>query len=456
MVIKSYNKLHVQSLSLFLLYLYHMNYNLSLLKSVYLSRINTFHITLLAFSVVFIYWRVYQFSFLIGWDDQWFVTNHYTQSGFKWDNIYGIFTDFYYGQYAPLNQLYYTLLYSLFEYNPAYYHIAGVLIHLTNVVLVYFLINNIIPKLTAKSAFQIKQIAFLTALLFAILPINIEPVAWVAASKVTIYVLFYLLALTWYCKYLATRKSSSFYLTLLFFALSFGAKEQAVLFPVCMILFDTVYYRDLKDKMVWLEKLPFLVLTVLLGIVTIQSQGIEDNPEVFYPVYQRIPLAFYTLSEYFTKCLVPVNLSYLYPFPFQVGEQVSWWLWIYVFAIPLVIFCFYKQIKTQWFLFGFLFFLIHIVLVINVFSLARFSVVADRYAYLASIGLCYIVSYGFISKISMLKRKRPLFFVGIAYVGALLIYSAIHVKVWTNVYTVKEKLKNTIEKRDFEELKKLK
>ncbi|MDN5284201.1 MAG: hypothetical protein JWR38_475 [Mucilaginibacter sp.] len=434
-----------------------MNDNLSRLKDTYLNRPHTFHLLLLVLGVAIIYWSVYQFNFLFGWDDQWFVTNHYTENGFTWRNLYAIFTEFYYGQYAPVNQLYYTFLYSLFKYNPAYYHIAGVLIHLANVILIYFLINKIMPKLADKPELQIKQTAFLTALLFAILPINIEPVAWVAASKVTLYVLFYLIALTWYCKYLTYVKSAYFYLTLLFFALSFGAKEQAVLFPVCMFLFDYIYRRKLRDKMVWLEKLPFLILTLLLGIVTVQSQGFEDETRSFYPFFQRIPLAFYTLSEYFTKCLVPINISYLYPFPFRADEQISWYLWIYVFAIPIIVYCFYKQIKIRLIFFGLFFFFIHIVLVINVFSLARFSVIADRYAYLASIGLCFILSYIFISNLYKVKFKIPLFITGVLYVVVLMGYSISHLPVWTNAYTLKEKLKTAIEKRqDFDDLKKLK
>jgi hypothetical protein len=434
-----------------------MNDNLLRLKGAYLNRPHTFHLLLLVLGIAIVYWPVYRFDFLFGWDDQWFVTNHYTEDGFTGRNLYAIFTEFYYGQYAPVNQLYYTFLYSLFHYNPTYYHVAGVLIHLANVILIYFLINKIMPKLTDKLEFQIKQTAFFTALLFAISPINIEPVAWVAASKVTLYVLFYLIALTWYCRYLTTGTSAYFYLTLLFFTLSFGAKEQAVVFPVCLFLFDHVYQRDWQNRLVWLEKLPFFVFTLLLGFITIQSQGFEDGGRSFYPFYQRLPLAFYTLSEYFTKCVVPVNLSYLYPFPFQVGEQVPWYLWIYFFAIPIIVYCFYKQIKTRLTFLGLSFFLIHIVLVMNIFSLARFSVIADRYAYLSSIGLCFILSYIFISNFYRVKFRIPLFITGVLYLVVLMGYSIKHLPVWTNAYTLKEKLKITIERRDdFDDLKKLK
>src|SRR5690606_29807591 len=124
-----------------------------------------------------------------------------------WNNLLAILTNFHYGQYAPLNQLYYTVLYSLFEYNSGFYHVVGIGIHLVNAYLVYSLIKKIAPKLVHQAPLQIKQISFLTSFIFAIMPINVEPVAWVAASKVTIYALFYLIALNYYCRYLSGYRS---------------------------------------------------------------------------------------------------------------------------------------------------------------------------------------------------------------------------------------------------------
>ncbi|WP_114939558.1 hypothetical protein [Mucilaginibacter endophyticus] len=415
------------------------------------------HILLLFLCIAFIYWPVYRFDFLFGWDDQWFVTNHFTQNGFTPQNLFAMFTEFYYGQYAPVNQIYYTFLYSLFKYNPAYYHIISVFIHSVNVILVYCLVCKITPKVAGVPDIQAKHIAFLTSMLFGILPVNVECIAWIAASKVPIYALFYLIGLNHYCRYLEKNKPYDFYLTLLFFAVSFGAKEQALTFPLCLLLFDFVYGRSLKQKIIRLEKIPFFVLGLLLGIITIQSQGVEGSGQAFYSVYQRIPLAFYTLSEYFTKCLLPLNISYLYPFPFLTNEPVPWYFWVYVLAIPTIVFCFFREIKSRPIRFGLFFFLIHILLVINLFSLARFSVMADRYAYLASIGLCFILSYIFVSYLRKLKFKNRLLIPGGAYVVALMCYSAMHIPVWTNAYTLKEKLKTTIEQRDdFNELKKLK
>lgn len=124
-------------------------------------------------------------------------------------------------------------------------------------------------------------------------------------------------------------------------------------------------------QLVLFVQLSIIILSIRRGLFIIQMIKLPCN--FFYPFYQRIPLSLFTLAEYFTKCLIPVNISYLYPFPFLLGEQVPWWLWTYVIAIPVIIFCFYKRLKARWLLLGLLFFFIHIVLVLNFFSLARYS-----------------------------------------------------------------------------------
>ena len=414
----------------------------------YLLKPTVFHLTIITLLIALLYKQVYKFDFLIGWDDQWFVLNDYTRDGFTWNNLYDIITDFYYGQYAPVNQLYYTTVYFLFGNNPMWFHIGGVLLHLVNVVLLYFLFIKISKLLFRAPETTYKQVAFVGAILFAVSPFNLEPVAWVAASKVTLYAFFYLVAIDFYQKYILTAGSRYYYLTILFFTISFGAKEQAVTLPFCLILLDYMYKRDFRNNIVWYEKMPFFVLSLFFGIVTIQSQGqaVMESTN-FYPVYQRVILAFYTVSEYLTKALVPINLSYLYPFPFQVGSPVPNWLLFYPAAILIVIFCFYRILCKRWVLFGMLFFLIHIVFVVNIFSLARFSIVADRYAYLANAGIYFILGYGFVRLTYESSVRKLVLGIGLVYISYFIFYTHYHLAVWTNVTTLKEKISDTIKER---------
>lgn len=399
--------------------------------------------------IIAIYFQVVHFDFLNAWDDQWFVTNYYTEDGLNWKNISAIFTEYYKGQYAPINQLYYTGLYYIFGYNKLIFHVASLVIHLLNTLLVY----NFSKKIIKADHIHSKEwLPVFIASLFAILPINVEPVAWVSASKVLIYAFFYLLSLNLYLKYFDLQKGKYFLLTIATFILSFFAKEQAVTLPLALVAIDWIKGRDLKNKDVVLEKLPFFILSLLFGLVTLESQEIQDGASNFYPFYQRIPLSIFTLFEYFTKSIIPINLSYLYPFPFQNGENVPWWMWIYVISIPIFLWN-SQYIKDKLIIFAVCFFLIHILLVCNITSLARHSLIADRYAYVATVGICFVIARVF--QLLYIRYSKATSIIGGLYVLFLLYYSFNYVQSWKNAYSVKSRLKNTIESRsDFKDLKK--
>lgn len=403
--------------------------------------------------LIIAYWRLPTLSFLIGWDDQWFVTNHYTEGGVTIKNTYQILNDFYYGQYAPVNQMYYTILYSLIKYKESYYHLAQVTIHLINSFLVYSLVLNLCKQFHFDKDLNKYNIAFLTMLFFATSPLNMESVVWVSASKVTLYGFFYLLAIRIYMVYIQYNNSKDYYISAFFFILSFGAKEQAITFLPTMFLLDYVVGRDFKQRTIWYEKVPIAIITILFILVTFKSQGIDlDTRENFYPIYQRVLLAGFTGVEYLVKMILPINLSYLYPFPFLIGDRMPFFLWIYPFIISLIIFLLKDRFKAKWMLFGIVFFLIHICLVLNLISLARHSVIADRYSYISSISIYFILSTIILKIVYNVKQRTLLSYsvygFVITYVICFIIYINLHSITWKNSITLKEKIRTAIEKRE--------
>ena len=119
-----------------------------------------------------------------GMDDQWMVFSHYTERGWTVDNLWHIFTDFYGGQYAPLAFLSYLVLYAGFGYDPFYFHMFSLLLHIGCVCLVWKLISSLLRVHGGVSEKQILYVNFITTLLFAVHPINVEAVAWISALKV--------------------------------------------------------------------------------------------------------------------------------------------------------------------------------------------------------------------------------------------------------------------------------
>src|SRR5690606_3472069 len=109
------------------------------------------------------------------------------------------------------------------------------------------------------------------------------------------------------------------------FMFSFGAKEQAVVFPLVLLLIDWYLRRDLRNRRVILEKLPFFLLSIGFSVISMiaQQTGFSYKLEnEYYPLVDRIFLASYAFTEYLFKLLIPFKLSAWYKFPVVPGEAV--------------------------------------------------------------------------------------------------------------------------------------
>ena len=179
-----------------------------------------------------------------GMDDQWMVFSHYTERGWTVDNLWHIFTDFYGGQYAPLAFLSYLVLYAGFGYDPFYFHMFSLLLHIGCVCLVWKLISSLLRVHGGVSEKQILYVNFITTLLFAVHPINVEAVAWISALKVLLYAFFYLLGLLCYLRYIRTSKIFYYVLTIGCFLCSFWGKEQAVTFVDRRLVYEPEYEKS--------------------------------------------------------------------------------------------------------------------------------------------------------------------------------------------------------------------
>lgn len=293
-------------------------------------------------------------EFLFKWDDQWVVINTYTDQGFSLHNLWHILTDFYHGQYAPLNELLYVIMYKIDGYNPTIFHIGTILLHVTNVVLVFIFTKSLLTSILSQnkpySAVKrgLTQKAFLTAIIFAVHPLCVESVSWLSASKILVYSLFYLLGLILYLKYIRSASHLLYLLVILLFVLSFGGKEQAVVFFLSCILINWVVMRNESWWIIVLEKVPLGFLALLFGVITIISQVDHGNGLMpVYNLYERFLLAFYSLFEYVVKTIFPYQLSYIYPFPFQPGDEIPFKIYLYPIFIKAIGGIIYKHRKTR-------------------------------------------------------------------------------------------------------------
>lgn len=401
----------------------------------------------LIIATVIVYYPILGNDFLYCWDDQWMVMNRYTIGGWNWYNIWRIFTEFYNGQYGPFTELSYLIIYTFAGYNPFWFHLASLIWHIGSVLFVWLFFTQLFEIRNAVKNTNTPSFAFWIALILAIHPINVEAVAWISAVKVLIYVFFYVLSLLFYLQYVRSRKKSSYFIVILFSLFSFWGKEQAVTIPFSLLLIDWFLQRNLKNKYVWLEKLPFFMLAIILGIVTILSQ--EGNNMLAYPFWQRLVYACYAFVEYISKSFIPYNLSYIYPFPSVVGEALPTWLLIYPLLLFVIIYMFWDYIMKWQIMFGLLFFIVHIGITLHVIPLSRFAIVADRYMYLALIGIAFIIIYlvdKFLSSLQGWKKKVTIFLCG-CYILVLGIQAHNRCQVWYNTDTVKKELRELLKQR---------
>jgi hypothetical protein len=137
-----------------------------------------------------------------------------------------------------------------------------------------------------------------------------------------------------------------------------------------------------------------LFLALFFGLITILSQGDTSGGSMpQYDIMERCLHAFYSLFEYIVKAIVPYNLSYIYPFPFQPGDAVPFGIYLdplYVLALGYLVFVFRRD---RMIVFAALFFVIHVLVALHIVPISRFAVTADRYSYLSLIGCAFMIAY---------------------------------------------------------------
>lgn len=420
-------------------------------------RLVLFSVLLLAYLV---YHEVGTHLFQTRWDDQWAALNWYTEEGFSGDNIKDILLDFYGGQYGPLNQFYYTFLFSIFGYNASAFHIGGLVIHFLTIIAVYLFLSKFLRYSNIIEPDAVNPVVLATVLIFAIHPFNVESVAWIAASKILLYGLFYFLALYTYVLYRENGQKRYYFVTLLLFSISFLGKEQAVALPLTLILIDLVLSEYKIRKKELIEKIPFFILSVFFGFVTLLSQlsnhagALSERQQ--YPLFQRIPFAAYTLCEYFIKCIIPVKLMHVYPFPNVIGEPLNTTFYFYPFMLLIVLVWFFKNYKIKWLFFGGTFFIINLLIVLHLIPISRFAIVADRYVYVASVGVFFLVAYVMYLLIKRAQKtltRRMILTSSFLFICSLGAYAYVRNKAWHDSDSLKKEIKSIIENRkDYQQL----
>ena len=334
-------------------------------------------------------------GFQMEWDDQWMVMNPLTVSPLDWASLVAIFTTRSHGQWAPVNQLLYTLLFHVDEYNPLVFHAASLAMHLTNVGLLYAGLRMLLADVTSASVCRRGWIVFITILLFAVHPLQVESVAWVSASKTLLSTLFYLSGFIMFARHLRGQGWGWYVGMLCMMLLAYMSKEQTVVFPLLATLLCLWYGYRPAQKRFWITLVPLYVLALLLGlheVFWVASYDLYVGGDT-YAWWQRLFFCFYSVATYLFKWICPTGLSWMYLFPMGLGEPMPLWLMFYPALLLALAYSLAGWLRQRYVASSLAFFLIHLLLVLHVTVLPRAAVVADRYMYVPIIGLNCLLAY---------------------------------------------------------------
>jgi tetratricopeptide (TPR) repeat protein len=321
------------------------------------------------------------------WDDPLHITENPQIKSLSWHAVGQLFVPNTEYMYHPLTMLSYLLEWNLGNGSPAPYHLTSIILHLINIVLVYYLIAGLSGSTNT---------ALIVTLIFAIHPVNAETVSWISARKDILYSVFFLSGLLFYLRYAAggRRKGWLYAAVILSFIFGLLSKPTMVAFPLALVLMDWWKGRGYRRE-VMMEKIPFVVISLGYGIFTMLLSAADT--EAFssigmFPWHQRLMLICYASVFYLGKILFPVHLSAVYSFPMLSPDGLPVW---YI-AAPIILVILFAGIiiagkRFRPLLFGAAWYCIPLLLVIQIIPYNNASLVADRYAYIASIGIIVAV-----------------------------------------------------------------
>jgi hypothetical protein len=351
----------------------------------------------LAVFTLAIYNQATHFSFINYDDDRYVTENPHVQAGLTWDTVKWALTSTDEANWHPLTWMSHALDCQWFRLNPAGHHLSSILLHLVSAVLLFLLLWRATRRL---------GLSFFVAMVFALHPVNVESVVWVAERKNVLSTMFFLLTLGAYGWY-AQKPDWKRYLAFAgLFVCALASKPMVVTLPFVLLLLD---YWPLRRIQGWaepselspqqtgpgklvVEKLPLFVLSAASAVITMGAQRAGGAVVAStFPLGVRLKNALYCYFLYVGKAMWPAKLAPLYPHP---GDSLS--IWKVIFAVLLLVATSALVVKFRsrgYLLVGWLWFLGTLVPVIGVVQAGN-QAMADRYAYIPLIGLFVMIAWG--------------------------------------------------------------
>ncbi len=313
---------------------------------------------------------------------------------FNFSTAVWVFTNTILTNWHPVSALSHAADLAIFGFQPAGHHAMNILLHWSNAVLVFMVVQALVRAAKPVNAEYLLIVPAVTALIFVVHPIRVENVAWVSQRKDLLYALFTLLALLAYCRYREKGEVRSYALAFTCFCLACLSKSMAVTLPAVLVLLDVYPFRQqLSARLVLLEKLPFWLVTLAMIGVTLWSQEAAISDTGRFTPLDSVRNAIHNSAFYIQKSFVPVGLSPFYSFPpLEDFRSLSYWLPGLLFGIAVTLAGIWLALRNQPLLL--VCWLLYLVMlspasgIIQVGSAAS----ADRYGYLPLVPIHLLVA----------------------------------------------------------------
>ncbi len=352
-----------------------------------------------------VFWQSTNHEFLC-YDDNIYVTdNLHVKTGLTYRNTLWAFTTMEASNWHPVTWLSHILDCQAYGLNPKGHHLTNVLFHIANTLLLWYLLFS-----ATRNHWQ----SMFVAALFALHPLHVESVAWIAERKDVLSTFFMLATLILYTRYAKNSRPLLYLLTLLLYVFGLMSKPMLVTLPFVMLLWDfwplgrlrleTRLKGNITNRMpdeastsaplrLILEKLPFFAFSLLSSVVTFYAQahggsvaGMQAVPLTF-----RVVNALVSYTKYIGNMLWPSDLAVIYPLPPTLTLVQAGISGLILIGVTLVV---YRRARMNPFLLmGWLWYVGTLVPVIGLVQVGR-QAMADRYTYIPLIGLFIMISWG--------------------------------------------------------------
>jgi len=425
-------------------------------KTIYNIRFKILVCLFLAITILIVYLQVRNYEFVNFDDDKYVTENYYVGKGLSIDGIkwsFG-FADKDKTYWHPLTWLSHMMDVQLYGMDSGCHHLTNLFYHIASSVLLFLVFFKMTGALW-RSAF--------IAALFALHPINVESVVWVAERKNVLSTFLWMLTMLAYVHFTKQPELLRYLSVVFLFILGLLTKPFLVTLPCVLLLLDywplgrirfelVAANQDEKKKKsiifrfraspflyLFIEKIPLFMLSafsILISSLSVQGPGGAISKEIV-PVNLRIANALVSYIKYIGKMLWPENLAVLYPYPDMLP------LWQSICSLLLLICVSYFLIRmiktTPSLMVGWLWYIGTLVPVIGIIQVGLWPAMADRWAYVPFIGLFIIIAWGIPELLKKLRYNKVIVTIGIIALLPILMFAThFQTQYWSNSFSLFE------------------